>query len=118
MIGRYRTATEAFAVESTLIHWIHGKENLTNDQNGHGADSIRDKGNHGEIPNIDIKEKIRSFDGSYSLKHEEARDRNNIIPLMTDLKKYFEGETGYQFSDVDISNYLRNTLFDYIILWF
>lgn len=114
VIGRYRTGVEAFAVESTLIHWIHGKENLTNDQNGHGADSIRGKGDYGQLPNIDIPETIRSFDGSYSLKFEEARDQNNIIPFMEDLKKYLEGETGYQFSDIDVSK-SRFTTINYVL---
>jgi len=114
VIGRYRTGTEAFSVESTLIHWVYGKENLTNNQPGHGSDSIREKDDLGEIPNIDIPEKIRSFDGAYSRKHEAERDKHNIIPFMTELKSFLESKTGLSLSDVDHSNSRFTTLrYDY-----
>jgi len=110
VIGRYRTEEEAFAVEATLIHWVYGIENLTNIQNGHGSDSIRENGEHGELPNVDIPEKVRSFDGSYSRKHEEERDKNSIIPFMTDLKNFLEDKKDLQFLDVDSSNSRFTTL--------
>lgn len=46
VIGRYATEDEAFAVESTLIKWVYGHENLTNIVHGHRADQIREKGNY------------------------------------------------------------------------
>jgi len=46
VIGRYKTEDEAFAVESTLIKWVYGHENLTNIVHGHGARQIRNKGNY------------------------------------------------------------------------
>ncbi|MFT5725910.1 MAG: hypothetical protein ACI8PB_000026 [Desulforhopalus sp.] len=45
VIGRFGTEEEAFAVESTLIHWVYGKDSLTNNASGHGSQHIRDKDN-------------------------------------------------------------------------
>ncbi|SEM84035.1 hypothetical protein SAMN04489760_1632, partial [Syntrophus gentianae] len=43
VIGRFDTEGEAYAVESMLIHWVYGIENLTNEQSGHGSKSVRKK---------------------------------------------------------------------------
>jgi len=43
VIGRFDTNEEAEAVESTLIDWIYGKDNLTNINSGVGAEDIRKK---------------------------------------------------------------------------
>ena len=44
VIGRYGTESEALAVESTLIKWVYGHNELTNIVHGHHADQIRNKG--------------------------------------------------------------------------
>lgn len=46
VIGRYETEAEALAVESTLIKWVYGHNNLTNIVHGHQAKHIRPKGNY------------------------------------------------------------------------
>ena len=43
VIGRFDTQEEAFSVESILIHWVYGLENLKNRQSGHAVNSIRVK---------------------------------------------------------------------------
>jgi hypothetical protein len=52
VIGRFDSGSEAFAVESTLIHWVYGIDNLTNIASGHGVDYIRPKNNYGYIPTL------------------------------------------------------------------
>lgn len=74
VIGRYNTEVESLAVESTLIKWVYGFDELTNKVHGHGHDSIRAKDDYSELPCIDVPEPIRSNDGSFT----EA-NRNGIV---------------------------------------
>ena len=61
VIARFDTEDAAFAVESTLIHWVYGFGNLTNDQPGHGSRQVRsrDEGLIPELPGIDIAKRIK-----------------------------------------------------------
>lgn len=111
VIGRYTTDEEALAVESTLIHWVHGYENLTNLKGGKGHDSIRPKGDMSILKGIDIPENIRSSDGTYSQKYIELREKNDIVSYMEKLKEYLEKELKIQLSDVDISEARFTKLF-------
>ena len=111
VIGRYITEKEAFAVESTLIHWVYGRDKLKNDTGGHGCDSIRPFGNNEEIEGIDIPEKIRCFDGSYSKEGEAQREENNIISFMEDIKLYIEKNININLSNVDVSKSKATKLF-------
>lgn len=52
VIGRFDSDIEAFAVESTLIHWVYGIDNLTNIASGHGASFIRKRNNYSSIPTL------------------------------------------------------------------
>jgi|GEM_PF-2778165 len=52
VVGRFDSDGEAFAVESTLIHWVYGIDNLTNVASGHGASQIRPKNNYGYISTL------------------------------------------------------------------
>lgn len=101
VIGRYITEKEAFAVESTLIHWVYGRDKLKNDTGGHGCDSIRPFGNLEIIEGIDIPKKIRSDDGTYSKEGIDQREKNAIIPFMEDIKLHIEKNTGYILSEID-----------------
>ena len=100
VIGRYKTENEAFAVESTLIHWVYGYDNLTNLAGGHGCDSIRPFMNRDKIEGIDIPERIRSFDGAYSKEHISKRERNNIVSFMESLKSFLEDKLNIKFSEI------------------
>lgn len=44
VIGRYASESEALAVESTLIKWVYGHDELKNKVHGHHANQIRNKG--------------------------------------------------------------------------
>lgn len=101
VIGRYNTKEEAFSVESTLIHWVYGYDNLSNNTGGHGCDSIRPFGSNEEIEGIDIPERVRCFDGSYSKEGEELREKNNIILFMEDVKSYIEENANITLSNID-----------------
>jgi len=60
VIGRYGSHDMAYAVESTLIHWVYGFENLTNIKPGRDYRQIRSRkeGLMIEIKNIDISKKM------------------------------------------------------------
>ncbi|QDG39543.1 GIY-YIG nuclease family protein [Alteromonas mediterranea] len=68
VIGRYQDENAAFAVESTLIHWVYGFENLTNIQPGHGAEAIRPFG----AGNVE-KEGLDKYDEAKNRKQMLAR---------------------------------------------
>ncbi len=94
VVGRYETENESFAVESTLIHWVYGYDNLTNIQSGHGSNTIRDKGNDSNIEGIDI-----FIAGTYSQKREAEKEKNNINNFMIEVKKYLEDNLNLKLSD-------------------
>jgi hypothetical protein len=52
VVGRFDSDSEAFAVESTLIHWVYGIDSLTNVASGHGANQIRPKNNFAYISTL------------------------------------------------------------------
>lgn len=81
VIGRYNTQVESLAVESTLIKWVYGFDELTNKVHGHGHDSIRAKDDYSELPCIDVPEPIRSNDGSFT----EA-NKNGIVKYQIEEK--------------------------------
>lgn len=109
VIGRYKTECEAFAVESTLIHWVYGYDNLTNYQSGHGQKTIREKGNDKPIEGIDI-----FMAGTYSQRREAERDNNDIENYMLEVKNFIEENLKLKLSNLDLSNpkwtYLAFTL--------
>ena len=60
VLGRFDSEQEAYAVESTLIHWVYVHENLTNIQVGHGWRHIRPKAQgFSELQGIDIPKRIK-----------------------------------------------------------
>ncbi|MBV5329347.1 MAG: GIY-YIG nuclease family protein [Chlorobium sp.] len=61
VIGRFDSEEEAFAIESTIIHWVYGVNNLTNIASGHGANSIRPKNNFSHIPQLDENHKKQFY---------------------------------------------------------
>ena len=59
VIGRFETQYEAFAVESTLINWVYGYNNLTNKNRGHNPYQIRPVDNWDALPGIDVERQNR-----------------------------------------------------------
>ena len=55
VIGRFESRDEAYAVESTLINWVYGFDNLTNMNRGHNANQIRPFGVWEMLPYIDVE---------------------------------------------------------------
>lgn len=102
IIGRYDSEEKAYAVESTLIKWVYGFDNLTNKVMGHNHNSIRSRGELGLVKGID-KNKEVNFAGEYS---QELKDK------ITDLNIEYKLEClkgnlfkhGIQTSEPDISN--------------
>ncbi|ARN74888.1 GIY-YIG nuclease family protein [Oceanicoccus sagamiensis] len=80
VVGRFKTESEAFAVESTLIHWVYGIDNLANDQSGHGSDYIRPKGLLDHIDGIDTAENVNLQD----LKNQVTQ-RGGKLELVFDV---------------------------------
>lgn len=79
VVGRFKSEEAAFAVEATLIHWMYGYENLTNVARGHGADTIRNKGDDDNLEGIDIPVKVRTNNGEYTNRLIEARHQYGVV---------------------------------------
>tara|TARA_B100000902_G_C27075103_1_gene795988 strand:+ start:24 stop:845 length:822 start_codon:yes stop_codon:yes gene_type:complete len=92
IIGRYETEKEAFSVESTLIKWVYGKENLTNEVFGHGHSLIRphshlrDK-NFIDLPGIDQERQLYVHTGEYTKIYKNQIRDNKILTKLNDLKE-------------------------------
>lgn len=99
VIGRYDTEAEAFAVESTLIHWVYGYDNLTNVQSGHGSDTIRPYGKTDEMLGVDI-----FFDGTYSERRKIERENNGIVPYMNGVKNDLETKLNLEFNGLNTAS--------------
>jgi hypothetical protein len=111
VVGRYESEEEAFAVEATLIHWMYGRENLTNIQAGRGSSTIRNYGELGELEGIDIPRSRKTADGRYTEALRNARKENDIITLMTSLRDYLVEELNLDFSDLDVSRADRTRIY-------
>lgn len=98
IVGRFNTEQEALSVESLLIHWVYGIESLTNDTSGHGVNFIRPKGHYEELQGIDEPEL------NYCARTKENRERNNIIPYLTEIKELIESNCNIQFDDIHTQN--------------
>lgn len=96
VVGRFATDQEAFAVEATLIHWMYGHKNLTNIVCGHHADTIREKGDHGELKGVDVP-----ANWNYSEGFAQARDRFGVIENIEEIKKFLEKNSDLRFGAVD-----------------
>jgi hypothetical protein len=98
VVGCYPTEKKALAVESTLIHWVYGRETLTNDQGGQGCLSIRPKNNYSILQGIDEPEL------GYCERRAEDRERNDIINFLSDIRDVVERECNFKFDDFDTHN--------------
>lgn len=62
VIGRFDSKNEARAVETVLINWVYGIDNLTNKSRGRGAEYVRPKSQPvEELRGIDIERSIRVY---------------------------------------------------------
>tara|TARA_B100000029_G_scaffold370272_2_gene364110 strand:+ start:1441 stop:2280 length:840 start_codon:yes stop_codon:yes gene_type:complete len=92
IIGRYETEKQALSVEATLIKWVYGKENLTNEIHGHGHSLIRSYSelknkNFTDISGIDQERKLHVRSGDYTKMYKRAIQDNQISTKLYDLKE-------------------------------
>lgn len=97
IVGRFDTEKESFAVESTLIHWVYGKNALTNDQSGHMVNYIRPKNNHSFLPGIDEPEL------DFSDRERDKRERYEIISYLKAIQMLLEQKFDIKFDGIDTS---------------
>jgi hypothetical protein len=98
IVGYHPTEKQALAVESSLIHWVYGRETLTNDQSGHGYISIRPKDNYSTLQGIDEPEL------GYCERRADDRERNDIIRFLSEIRDVVERECNFKFDDFDTHN--------------
>lgn len=85
IVGRFATEAEAFAVESVLIRWVYGFQNLTNRVLGHRAAFVRDYNcrdpdHDSPLPGIDVERPLpRQMTGAYTAE-QRRRIMQNAIP--------------------------------------
>ena len=109
IIGRYATEDEAFAVEATLIKWVHGIDALANQVHGKNHELIRSRGNYEDIPGIDVERLLNNADGRYTEKQVQSIEENRIVPKLAFLAEIAErllfalGRHDVLVSEVDIS---------------
>lgn len=102
IIGRYETETEAFAVESTLIKWTYGIDNLTNRINGHRHKFVRPHSQASEfcggarspyrhIQGIDMeRSESRSNTGEYTAELRQRAKENGVEEKLEALQDYLK----------------------------
>lgn len=101
IIGRYDSEEKAYAVESTLIKWVYGFDNLTNKVRGHNHNTIRSRGDIGMVKGID-KNKKANITGDYTQEILEKIADNQIMEKLEYLKGNL-GKNGIRTSEPDIS---------------
>jgi len=117
IIGRYETEKEAFSVESTLIKWVYGKENLTNEVFGHGHSLIRPHShlrekNFLDIPGIDQERQLYFHSGDYTKIYKDQIRDNQILTKLNDLKE----DLDHFYPKLDISEPIILTAMDPCLL--
>ena len=87
VIGRFDTEDMAYAVESTLIHWVYGLENLANIQPGRGHRQIRSRkeGLIIELQDIDIPKRMKITGNGYLQEKIDNHTRLNHFERMEEL---------------------------------
>lgn len=90
VVGRYYTESEAHAVETVLIKWVYGFDNLTNKVHGRYSALIRTMGNYETIPGIDVEYTPNLNDGSFTKAQQEKFVKNNIEAKLESIKENIE----------------------------
>jgi hypothetical protein len=109
IIGRFKTEEEAFAVESILIHWVYGIENLTNETSGHKEEFIRPKGNYNVIISIDEPSL------GYSEREIAKREKHNVVDYLKSIQEYIESRIDFKFDYIDPKSHSKHTYLTKII---
>ena len=92
IIGRYKTKEEALSVETTLIKWIYGYDNLTNQNRGHNnifirpQSQLRDK-SFEHMVRIDRPKSYETRDGNYTKELHSQTKENKVLEKLATLKE-------------------------------
>ena len=87
VIGRFDSKEEAQAVETVLINWAYGIDDLTNIRHGHGANYVRTRTQaSAELQGIDIEKQVRIYgvgnmDTGYLKKIREKHEISRLWPF-------------------------------------
>ncbi|MFD3282039.1 hypothetical protein ACE41O_02750 [Alteromonas macleodii] len=103
IVGRYATENEAHAVETVLIKWVYGFDNLTNKVHGRYSALIRTMGDYENIPGIDVEYAPNLNDGSFTKAQQEKFVKNNIEAKLESIKENIEPlleDTEYSVSEI------------------
>lgn len=112
IVGRFETEGEALMVESVLIKWVYGFDNLTNVVHGHSQKFVRpfEQKQTGEFKEIDGIDRPRSIagirDGRYTEKKREQISSNSIYEKLESLRDDLNRRAAhrqYNVGDPDLS---------------
>lgn len=115
IIGRYSTEDKAYAIESTLIKWVYGFDDLTNKVRGHNHETIRPKSEFGFISGIDKNHSVK-LSGECTDRQIEQIKENQIVQKLFGLSAYL-GDHGITTSDPDVSKSQDPTLWIDLNRW-
>jgi hypothetical protein len=82
IVARFETREEAFAVESILINWMYGYDDLTNQNRGHNSNWIREKGNWNPKVRLELEKRESVRDGVFSSKKIEGLAATGAFDLL------------------------------------
>ena len=94
IIGRYETEQEALSVEATLIKWVYGFDNLTNNIHGrhhiyirpHSEEKLKNK-NFEHLDRIDREKSYNIQSGIYTKDLLDKIKTNKILQKLTSIKE-------------------------------
>jgi hypothetical protein len=86
VVARFGEEEQAHAVESVLINFGYDFERLTNSVRGHGAEFVRRFGDLRLLPGIDIPQRVRSNDGTYTTRNFAALQVSGAFDLHERLR--------------------------------
>lgn len=85
IVGRFETAEEALSVETVLINFVYGYDELLNKNRGLRANMVRPKGKQGELPDIDIPRNRGERTGEFSSKKKERLQREGAYDFLSEF---------------------------------
>lgn len=99
VVGRYETRAEALAVEATLIKWVYGFDNLTNQVQGHRHHSIRSRSEADQtLEGIDVPRNLGN--GAFTARQRGQIQANGVFEKLLTLKSMLERS----FPSLDVSS--------------
>lgn len=105
IVGRYDSKDEALSVETTLIKWVYGYDNLTNIQPGKNHYLVRPhdqkiNNEYTDITGIDREKNINFQTGEYTQDQKDKILNNNIYEKLEELSQYLHSNVT---EDISIS---------------